>query len=140
MPSAIDWYRLLRSELEHEDALLTQRLNWFVMSQSFLFTAFAIVTANAERSAAARTAVPLALFIPVVALCTSVAIAISIAAGLLTMRRIRREFAARTSDGGDELPPLHGRGHLRALGMVAPTVLPLVFTAVWLALLIGVVR
>jgi hypothetical protein len=140
MPSAVDWYRLLRSELEHEDALLTQRLNWFVMSQSFLFTAFAIVTANAGRAPAARNVVPLALFIPVVALCTSVAIAISIAAGLLTMRRIRHEFAARTSDAREELPPFHGRGHLRALGMVAPTVLPLVFSAVWLALLIGVVR
>ena len=138
MSSAIEWFRLLRGQLEHEDQLLTQRLNWFILSQSFLFTAYAIVTRE-QIVRASDHVVRLVVLIPTVALCTSTVIFVSIVAGLLTMRRIRHEFAARATAARDEaLPPLHGRGHLRMLGMLAPTALPLVFCAVWLMLLIGV--
>src|SRR2546425_10826614 len=41
--SALDYYNLFRQRLEHEDNLIIQRLSWLVASQSFLFTAYAIV-------------------------------------------------------------------------------------------------
>ena len=44
--SPADFYRLIRSQIEHEDNLNSQRLSWFVASQSFLFTAYAIVLSN----------------------------------------------------------------------------------------------
>src|SRR5204862_7901857 len=39
----LEFYKLLRSRLEHEDGLIVNRLSWLVASQSFLFTAYAIV-------------------------------------------------------------------------------------------------
>jgi glycerol-3-phosphate dehydrogenase len=40
---SLEYYRILRSQIEHEDNLISQRLNWFVSAQAFLFTANAIV-------------------------------------------------------------------------------------------------
>ena len=42
----VEYYKLIRSQIEHEDNLNSQRLSWFVASQSFLFTAYAIVVSN----------------------------------------------------------------------------------------------
>jgi hypothetical protein len=38
----VDFYRLIRARIEHEDALTVNRLSWLVASQSFLFTAYAL--------------------------------------------------------------------------------------------------
>ena len=46
--SPLDFYRLIRSQIEHEDNSQQQRLSWLVASQSFLFTAFAIVLSNLQ--------------------------------------------------------------------------------------------
>lgn len=41
-PSAWDRLKLIRDEIVHEDNLMSNRLNWFTASQSFLLTALAI--------------------------------------------------------------------------------------------------
>src|SRR5690349_320479 len=40
--SPVDLYHLVRSQIEHEDNLVSARLSWLLASQSFLFTAYAI--------------------------------------------------------------------------------------------------
>ena len=40
----LEYYNLIRERIEHEDNLIVQRLTWLVGSQSFLFTAYAIVS------------------------------------------------------------------------------------------------
>lgn len=49
-----DYYGAVRGQIEHEDTLISQRLNWFLMSQSFLFTAYAIVVSNSAPRAPAE--------------------------------------------------------------------------------------
>src|ERR1700677_351087 len=38
-----DYYDQVRHQIEHEDDLITQRISWLMASQSFLFSAYAIV-------------------------------------------------------------------------------------------------
>jgi hypothetical protein len=33
----LEWYRLFRSRIEHEDNLIVQRLSWLMASQSCFF-------------------------------------------------------------------------------------------------------
>ena len=70
---AVDYYRLIRSRIEHEDSLITQRLSWFIGSQSFFFTAYAIVIVNA-RPGQELHALP--VLIPLVALLSSAGISL----------------------------------------------------------------
>jgi hypothetical protein len=40
--SPVDLYHLVRSQIEHEDNLVSARLSWLLASQSCVFTAYAI--------------------------------------------------------------------------------------------------
>ena len=42
----LQYYAIIRSQIEHEDNLVGQRLSWFVAAESFLFTAYAITVSN----------------------------------------------------------------------------------------------
>ena len=87
--SALEYYNLVRERLEHEDNLIVQRLTWLVGSQSFLFTAYAIVS-NGLMSQPAQPACLhfgeqlqlLFQLIPIVAMLTCVLIYISILAAV----------------------------------------------------------
>src|SRR5215469_4436833 len=45
----LDWYRMIRDQIQHEDNLIVQRLAWLMAAQSFFFTGYAIM-ANASPS------------------------------------------------------------------------------------------
>ena len=50
-PTELQRYQAVRAQIEFEDGLIAQRLNWFVMSQSFLFTAYAITLGSGAQPA-----------------------------------------------------------------------------------------
>src|SRR3978361_1317658 len=94
--SPVDFYRLIRSQIEHEDNLNSQRLSWFVASQSFLFTAYAIVVGNSPgRSPHIERQLHLLVFvIPIIALLTCALIYATIIAGAMAMINLRRMYKA----------------------------------------------
>jgi hypothetical protein len=138
--SSLDWYRLIRSRIEHEDNLMSQRLSWMVASQAFLFTAYAITTSGLSNQISAGDSLfhsqarVLFRLIPVVAICNALLIYIGILAALKAIRELRRAYRARR--GPNESPPIQTSVLTRRLGLAAPVLLPLVFILVWLALMI----
>ncbi len=139
--SALEYYNLIRERIEHEDNLIVQRLTWLVGSQSFLFTAYAIVSnglmSQPSQPAYLHFAEQLQLLfqlIPIVAMLTYVLIYISILAAVVTMRRLRDGYRSRFGPEEDALPSIMTTAPVRWFGLVAPLRLPLVFTAIWLIL------
>jgi hypothetical protein len=138
--SPLDWYRLFRNRIEHEDNLIIQRLSWLVASQAFLFSAYAITTsglssrAGQPGSSFQDQALLLFRLIPVVAICIAVLIYISILAALKGIRELRRLYEAKGLR--HEGPPIQTSKTARLLGLAAPLVLPVLFVAVWLLLLL----
>ena len=136
--SPLERYQLFRNRIEHEDSLIIQRLSWLMASQSFLFTAYAIVTNGLTGSAANANAfvnrlLTLIQIIPIVALLNSLLIAISIFAALMAIKQLRRSYQKQSAVF--EALPLQTSRTARALGLCAPVLLPLLFLAVWLFLL-----
>ena len=132
---SIQLYGLLRQQIEHEDGLMTQRLSWLVASQSFLFTAYAIVLNAPEHAASpmhAHQQLYLLRSIPSVAICTDALIYVSLIAGVLALRLLRKHWRAQDAVS---LPPLQGVPACRLLGLAPPMLLPLVFLVVWIFLL-----
>src|SRR4051812_34233955 len=80
--SALELYQIVRSQLEHEDNLVSQRLSCLLAAQSFLFTAYAISLNGPVQLRIQQTADRLTTLLPVVALCTAVLLWITILAGL----------------------------------------------------------
>jgi hypothetical protein len=136
-----DLYHLVRGQIEHEDNLIGTRLNWFVASQSFLFSAYAIVVSNLTTTVKSPWVNSqqklLFAIIPVVAIFVCVLIFIGALGGILAMRALRRSYAAQMSHlVGFGLPPVQGFAANYFMGQLSPALLPPGFVAVWLLLLL----
>jgi hypothetical protein len=146
-PGRIDdaeYYALIRARLEHEDGLIVNRLSWLMASQSFLFTAYAIVL-NGLSSATTRSILDhhgrLIRLIPVVGIASSALISTGIVAATRAMAWLRRQFRLRVPDEvALGLPPIQTPGPIAAAGLAAPLILPVAFVAVWLYLLVTRLR
>jgi hypothetical protein len=95
--SKIQYYQIIRSQIEHEDNLINQRLSWFVASEAFLFSAYAILL-NAPsqvrlQSFATQQNILFSL-IPLVAIGMSILIYITVIAALLAMANLRHSWKA----------------------------------------------
>lgn len=131
----------IHRQLEHEDGLLVNRLSWLVASQSFLFTAYAIVlngpplTQNAVL--AARQGLLLRI-LPALGLATCGLIYLGVLAGVRVTTVLRRKLREpRSGAAGMKAAMILGTGTTHALGLAAPLLLPPLFLAAWAALLLG---
>jgi hypothetical protein len=136
----LDIYRILRGQIEHEDNLVGSRISWFVTSQSFLFSAYAIIAGGIQPNAS-KTGLDakhvLLVVVPSMAIVTSILIMISIVSGFEAMRLIRHRYnQLLSSTDHEQLPALQGSRRTRLAGMAAPVLLPPLFMAVWIFLLI----
>ncbi len=138
--SPLEHYRLVRSQIEHEDNLVSQRLSWLLASQSFLFTAYAITLNGPSQSHfkmfETHSTLLMNLLI-VVGIVSALLIWASILAGFSAMKRLRQDF--RKSLAGElpvGVPPLQTTGTLLRFGQLGPIFIPLLFMGVWLLLLL----
>ena len=135
----LDFYRLIRSQIEHEDNLNSQRLSWFVASQAFLFTAYAIVLSNLRPGTAPQIDHQehlLVLVIPLVSLLTCAMIYATILAGAVAMVNLRRLYRGMEGAKTKMLPPVQGFRLTQIFGQAGPLGLPPFFMAVWILLLL----
>jgi hypothetical protein len=136
----LDYYNVIRARIEHEDNLVVQRLSWLVASQSFFFTAYAIVTsglATQPQLVHAHFIKQLELLfrlIPVVAALTCLLIYISILAAVASMRHLRKSYHSRFGEDEKGVPSIMTRAPVRLFGDSAAVLLPLVFITIWLVL------
>ncbi len=138
--SDLDIYNAVRAQIVHEDNLNTQRLTWLVASQSFLFTAFAIlVNAPMTSKWPILTLKQEQVFqlIPIVGFASGLLIYLGIIASLVSMARLRAHWARNTCNGECALlPPVQSSVLSRTLGTLTPAVLPPGFVLIWLYLLL----
>jgi len=138
--SPLEYYNVVRARIEHEDSLIVQRLSWLVASQSFFFTAYAIVTnglASQPQSIRTHFMEQLELLfrlIPVVAALTCILIYVSILAAVASMRRLRKAYRSRFASDEEGVPPIMTQPPIRLFGHSAAVLLPFVFITIWLVL------
>jgi hypothetical protein len=138
--SRVDYYQIIRSQIEHEDNLINQRLSWFVAAQAFLFSAYAILL-NAPsqvrlQSFATQQEILFSL-IPLVAIGVSILIYITVFAAMLATANLRRLLKTDMSEKDSALlPPVQGYRQTLLLGQASPLLMPFLFLVGWIVLLI----
>jgi hypothetical protein len=136
----LDYYRIIRGQVEHEDNLIGSRISWYVTSQSFLFSAYAIIASGIQPNTVTTGGDPkhtLLTIIPSIAIATSAMILVAIISGLKAMSDLRgwyNRFAGKLTS--TPLPPVHGERSNRIMGAATPVLLPLLFLGVWVFLLV----
>ena len=127
-------------KLEHEDTLMVNRLSWLVASQSFLFTAYAIVLNGASTvqnpTLAARQNLLQGL-LPTLALATCGLIYVGVLAGVRVSWILRCKLWEHRGEAGSVWEVIVGTDIAHVLGALAPVCLPPVFLATWIVLLWG---
>jgi hypothetical protein len=125
---------LIQARLNHEDDLINQRISWLVNSQSFLLTAYAItLNGLAADSGRPQAAIQLKLLelLPMAGIASVILVVAAMIGGLFAMSELRR-FAA-TKYPKDRLFVI-SKPTIQFLGVSAPTLIPLVFLIIWLAI------
>jgi hypothetical protein len=128
-------FTLIQTRLSHEDDLVNQRVSWLVNSQSFLLTAYAITLNGLAADASKPLAVvqrKLLDLLPVVGVACVLLVCVALVGGLCALAELRR-FAA-TKYPKDRLF-LISKPTTQFLGVSAPVLIPIVFLAIWLAVL-----
>jgi hypothetical protein len=118
-------------QIDKEDELVNERIQWLLMSQAILFAAMAL-----ESEAIRKIVQPV---IPFVGLASSLAIWASVIAAIITMCRYRqRLFAECSSYAGDRsgFPECHRKWSALILGWSASFCMPPFFAAAWCYVLI----
>jgi hypothetical protein len=116
----------LRERLDREDELLHHRTTWVVGSQAFLLNAYGnclVGSAMEAQNPRARSLEFLMHLLPWTGVSSLVALYLGVFAALLTMRRLRR-------GAGEGVVPL------RMAGTVGPLLVPAVFLATWILLMV----
>jgi hypothetical protein len=143
-------YHIVRGQIEEEADLISQRLSWLIAAQTFLFVGYTIlVTSNSgmklplDIPSAASDRVALHWILPTVGLLTCATVWIGVVAASVVTRRLKRDYQPyftrlsaplNSPEGRPLLPNIVGHDVGNWLGLLAPLILPLALSAVWLKL------
>ncbi len=126
-----DGYGRYCSQIDKEDELIDRRVNWLLASQSILFAAVGL--SGNEMAGIVLSVVPW------VGLCSSFAIGVTIWAALLSFTRYRnklKELCPPRNDPEQYFPQLHRKEWIIMLGLLPSSIVPLMFSAAWIAVII----
>jgi hypothetical protein len=128
----------VRRQIEHEDVLIVNRLSWLIASQSFLFTAYAIILNGPTQTRTLHFAAHAELLmkiIPLLAISACMLIYLGICGGIRVMADLRRELTRHHKAIGNLRPPIQGTALTLFFGHCAPIGLPPIFATAWAILL-----
>lgn len=135
MSECAEAYRIVRSELEHEDQLISNRLSWLVSSQAFLLTGYAI---SLNAPTAAKTGLYAHLngilfdILPLGGLAGALLIYPSIVSAIIVTTRLRRQ-ACRMVPA--DFPAMQETRATLWLAHLGPVLIPWIFILTWSVLL-----
>jgi len=134
-----EYYDRVRGQIEHEDNLITQRLAWLMASQSFLFSAYAIVMSSLKPGDPASRLEEVKLhfyrFLPVAGFISTALIYASICGGVLAICQLRQRWDSQQVQALSlNRPPIHSSRLIFALGQCAPRLLPPTLLGMWVYL------
>src|SRR5438094_3979812 len=97
IPPLSEIYKVTRSQIEHHDNAVNQRVIWLSIGQSFFFNVYAmLVTGKAPNPELMAKQKMLAVIFPIAALIVALFTFIDVLAGLLYIRKLRLNYKAHT--------------------------------------------
>jgi len=129
---------LITSEINHEDDLMGQRTTWLVMSQSFLFGAYASLVGRPATAAVEHMIRLLDLMIPLVGLVLPILVlpALGAAISMVWQLRADRERIYAMLEGKGVEGSKHQSNMVLILGQSLPVAAGLGFVLAWIIILL----
>jgi|GEM_PF-5462454 len=134
----IEVYKVSRSQIEHIDNTISQRINWLVISQSFFFSGVAIlITGVPKELIMIERQSQLLLLFPISAIVMCIISLVDIIMGILYQEKLNNFFDAKNKLESAELifPPLFGFNNLNRLKNWGSFIVPITFIIIWIIVL-----
>jgi len=138
-PQLSSIYTVTRTQIEHYDNSVNQRVIWLSIGQSFFFNVYAmLVTAKAPTPPLFAKQQMLAVVFPIAALLVAIFTLVDVIAGLFYLRKLRLNYKIVTDGSSKEnlYPMINGNKRDRFFQRLSPVMIPLLFIATWLYLLL----
>ena len=134
---AQDIYKVTRGQIEHVNNILSQRVIWMVIAQSFFFSAFGVlVTGNPNNPVLQDLQHILLRVLPIASMCTVIFTYIDIISQLLYLRALRNYSKTNlTIDTPLVYPPVMGFKQYKVFENASPFLLPPLFITTWIIIL-----
>ena len=127
-------YGRYTTQMDKEDSLIDNRINWLLASQTFLFAAVGVGKGIAGQ-AIGQT---ITLVVPILGLALSLLIWVSVIGAIRSFCRYRyllNEVCPKECDPNHQYPQLHRDNFNIVLGLITPIGVPLVLSGGWIWLL-----
>jgi len=124
-------YKRYCRQLDKEDTLIDQRLNWMIASQSILFAALGLSNNSLFGI--------ICIVVPIVGICVSSVVGISVRAAVSSHKNYRDNLEIACPPSADvefHYPQLHRDKENIRRGFMSAMVLPWVFFAAWVIVLL----
>jgi hypothetical protein len=135
----IDIYKTTRGQIEHVDNIISQRIIWLVISQSFFFSGYSIlITGEPKDTLLFEKQHELILLFPIAAILMNVISLIDIISGMNYLKALCISFndKKRIEKIDVPFPPIEGFRKLNLLKNLSALILPSVFAIIWIIILI----
>jgi hypothetical protein len=134
-----DLYKVLRSQIEHLDNTISQRVVWLTLSQSFFVSGLAVlITGNPNDPQLIRLQLALLTLFPIVSIIMVLLSFFDIVSGLVYIKKLAELHQKVKREENFELryPPLTGFNMLSQVKNFSPLAVPIIFIAFWVFFLI----
>ena len=118
---------IIHREIHYEHGLISNRMNWYVTSQSFLMAAFAVVGGYQNNFLWLAK-----WFIPPLGILISIVTLVSISAAIMVMSRLRNEEKCLIEKHDPKSPFKLLRKETHLMGLLPPVSVPPLFLMVWI--------
>jgi hypothetical protein len=131
-------YKVIRSQIEHIDNTISQRIVWLVIAQSFFFSGYAIlVTGTAPDAFLSNKQQLLLVCFPVSAIIMTVISLVDIIAGMVYLNKLTSDYNVRKQDNDVPYPPIQGFKRLNIFKNVSAIIVPAAFLIIWVIIMAG---
>ncbi len=134
-PSLKEMYDALAHQIEREDNLVNNRINWFLASEGFLFAAAGVIISCELHIV---TKVLCVEIIAALGICIGIIIKSGIKGAELASEKLREEWKKKEVFFREFFPPPYGTGRACDLGRKPRTWLPIIIIIFWFVIFIAV--
>lgn len=132
----LDEYKELRSEISYESGLISQRIGWFITSQSFLFAALGVSSNRVAGSIETFRGGLLFPEIPIAAILLGLLVARVIAESYERAGRFRAKIDSLVGENANLRNLISSRSTTSVLvGRLSSLAIPTIFIVVWISIL-----
>jgi hypothetical protein len=140
IPSMKEIYDALAHQIEREDSLVCNRINWFLVSQGFLFAAAGVIITSGTSGIKECSRIIAIKIIAFLGGLIGIIVFVGVIGAEISIWSLRKRWKNMESDYIEFFSPPYGKGLASALGCFPRSFIPIVIVSAWIYIYFNVYK